>query len=858
VSLSNGVRLGPYDVVSRLGAGGMGEVWRARDSRLQREVAIKVLPAELSSDAGRLKRFEKEARSASALNHPNIVTIYDIGQADSVSYIAMELVEGKTLRELLFAGALPVKRVLSIAAQVADGLARAHEAGIVHRDLKPENLMVTKDGRVKILDFGLAKLTHAGADRGEGTNIPTETGTGAGVVLGTVGYMSPEQASGQTVDFRSDQFSFGSILYELVTGKRAFQKKTAVDTLSAILNDEPKPIGSVNAQAPTPLRWIVERCLAKEAAGRYASTHDLARDIGMVRDRLSEAVSGEAIEVRRRGRRLWPLGALGVLAALAGVLLLGRSLQSKPPSPPQFQRLTFRRGLVDAARFSPDGHTIVYSARWDGDPPHIFLTRPEGPESQRLELPDASLLSVSPGGELAIVTGKMPIGFSWWSASGTLATVPLGGGAPREIATDVVFADWAPDGKRMLVVRGRPTGPDPFDSRLEFPLGKVIHRGTARFPRVSPKGDAVAFVADRWNRVHIVDSSGKQLLVSKEWPFIRRLAWSPSGKEVWFTTAEKGVNTLRALSLSGKDRLLLRLPQGVTIEDVSREGRMLLGFHQSRQEVWAHPAGEARERDLTVLGNSDAMGLSPDGRTLLINEGHGVDRLSFYLRRADGSPPKKLGEGMGSELSPDGRWAVVVRPGPPSRLVLVPTGAGEEKTLENGGIEKHAPNSIRWSLNGRRLLFAVSGKDRQDRLYVQDVAGGRPRPVTPPSLHTESSSLSPDGRFVIAEHEDGFWMYPVDGGDRHLVAGLRPMVDFVWRNWSEDGRFVYAWEWGVLPFRVFRVDVLSGRREPWKTIMPQDPAGIYNADLMLTPDGKSYAYNAKRMLSDLYLVEGLQ
>src|SRR6266545_3783558 len=239
MTLAAGSRLGPYEVLSPLGAGGMGEVWRARDSRLQRDVAIKVLPGELSADAGRLKRFEKEARSASALNHPNIVTIYDIGQADSVSYIAMELVEGKTLRELLYAGLPPIRRVLAITAQVADGLARAHEAGIVHRDLKPENVMVTKDARVKVLDFGLAKLTYTGIDSGEGTNIPTETGTGAGVVLGTVGYMSPEQAGGQPVDFRSDQFSFGSILYELATGKRAFQKKTAVDTLSAILNEEP-------------------------------------------------------------------------------------------------------------------------------------------------------------------------------------------------------------------------------------------------------------------------------------------------------------------------------------------------------------------------------------------------------------------------------------------------------------------------------------------------------------------------------------------------------------------------------------------------------------------------------------------
>jgi dipeptidyl aminopeptidase/acylaminoacyl peptidase len=571
----------------------------------------------------------------------------------------------------------------------------------------------------------------------------------------------------------------------------------------------------------------------------------------MVRDRLSEAVSGEAIEVRRRGRRLWPLGALGALAALAGVLLIGRSLQMKPPSQPQFQRLTFRRGFVDAARFSPDGHTIVYSARWDGAPQHIFLTRPEGPESSPLDLPDASLHSVSRNGELAIVMGKMQIGIGWWYAGGTLATVPLAGGTPREIATDVQFADWAPDGKRMLIARGRPTGSDPFDSRLEFPVGKVIHKGTVVLPRISPKGDAIAFLNGQppW-RLHVVDLSGKEILRSKEWPFVKSLAWSPSGEEVWFTIGARGVDELRALSLSGKERLLLRLPRGVTIEDVYRDGRILLGFHQNRNEVWAQPAGESRERDLTVLGNSDAMGLAPDGRTLLINDFDGI-----YSRRADGSPPKRLGEGYASEISPDGKWAVVMRPGPPSHLVLVPTGAGEEKTLETGGIDEHDRNGIWWSPDGRRLLFRAH---HPDRTYVQDVAGGRPRPLTPEGLHTESSSISPDGRFVIVEQEDGFWMYPVDGGEKRLVPGLRPMVDYVWGTWSQDGLYVYAWDPRQLPFRVSRVELATGRREPWKTITPQDPAGIYNADLMLTPDGKSYAYNAKRMLSDLYLVEGLK
>src|SRR5215470_15035600 len=327
MSLKAGSRLGPYDVLAPLGAGGMGEVWRARDTRLAREVAIKMLPEEVSRDASRLKRFEKEARSASALNHPNIVTIYDLGETESLHWIAMEKVEGKTLRETLFGGALPIRKLLPIAAQIADGLARAHEAGIVHRDLKPENAMVTKDGLVKILDFGLAKLTATGQGSDEGSQLPTETGTSPGVVLGTVGYMSPEQAGAQPVDFRSDQFSFGSILYEMATGKKAFQKRTAIDTLSAILNEEPEPIGEINTQVPAPLRWTVERCLAKEPQARYAATSDLARDLSTMRDRLSEAVSGPSItrEAPRTGRRVLAVAAaVVVVAALVGAPLLGK------------------------------------------------------------------------------------------------------------------------------------------------------------------------------------------------------------------------------------------------------------------------------------------------------------------------------------------------------------------------------------------------------------------------------------------------------------------------------------------------------------------------------------------------------
>src|SRR4030095_12976450 len=296
--------LGPYEVQSPLGAGGMGEVYRARDTRLSRSVALKVLPGSLAVEPERIQRFEKEARAASALNHPNIVRTYEVGTVDGVSYIAMELVEGKTLRELLHTGSLPLRRLLPLAAQASDGLAKAHEAGIVHRDLKPENVMVTRDGLVKILDFGLAKLTVTMSGSGEESQPPTIHGTTPGVVVGTVGYMSPEQASAAVIDFRSDQFARGAILYEMATGKRAFQRKTAVDTLSAILNEEPEPVESLSPQAPVPLRWIVERCLAKEPEDRYGTTRDLARDLATIRDRLSETSGiGSVVRGAQRARR---------------------------------------------------------------------------------------------------------------------------------------------------------------------------------------------------------------------------------------------------------------------------------------------------------------------------------------------------------------------------------------------------------------------------------------------------------------------------------------------------------------------------------------------------------------------------
>ena len=315
-----GGSLGPYQVLEPLGSGGMGEVYKAVDTRLGRAVAIKVLPAALSEDRERLSRFEVEARAASALNHPNVVTIYDVGHDEKgEAYIAMELIDGETLRKRLLAGPLPMASLLAIGSQAADGLAAAHESGIVHRDLKPENVMIRKDGLVKILDFGLAKSVPAAAPPPDATQTPTQTSlTEPGVVLGTVGYMSPEQAIGKPADLHSDQFSLGSILYEMASGHRAFQRGTAVETLSAILRDEPPPIGGSRPDVPEPLRWIIERCLAKEPGQRYASTRDLARDLARLRERPGEASAATAA-VRRKPLAL----ALASVALVAGIVAVG-------------------------------------------------------------------------------------------------------------------------------------------------------------------------------------------------------------------------------------------------------------------------------------------------------------------------------------------------------------------------------------------------------------------------------------------------------------------------------------------------------------------------------------------------------
>jgi len=873
MTLEAGTRLGTYEILAPLGAGGMGEVYRARDTKLSREVAIKVLPSALASDSHRLERFEKEARTASALNHPNIVTIYEVGTADGVAFIAMELVAGKTLRELLVAGgAMPLKRLLGVAAQAADGLAKAHAAGVVHRDLKPENVMVSKDGFVKILDFGLAKLVPGGGDDTDKTNLPTMTrATEEGTVLGTVGYMSQEQASGEPVDFRSDQFALGAILWEMATGKRAFQRPTPVQTLSAIIQEEPEPLATAAPKTPANLIWIVDRCLAKDPDERYGSTRDLARDLAALRDHSSglSASAGVAPVARpfRPSSGLLAGVAVAAIAAAALSFWTGERLQrrrDREMEPARRIGLTYRRGFLTGARFSPDGQTIVYSASWDGKPSEIFTTRIGSADARSLGIFPAGILSVSSQGEMAVSLGCENV---WEPCYGTLARAPLAGGAPRELLQGVSSADWSPDGKDLAaihVVDG--------EYRLEYPLGKVLYRtdGYLSHVRISPDGALAAFLEhpsldSGLGFVKVVDRSGHDRTLTNGTVRVRPLLWSPDGKEIFFDQwASTGGRSVHGVSLAGRVRPAPWVP---SLDDVSSAGVFLDSgdLENIRQDVFALLPGGTKEVNYSYLRDSVAADLSPDGKQMLMyvyteqGVGEFPDIFVSYLRSSVGADAKRLGEGKALALSPDQQWALVRRDHPAPHLTLLPTGAGESRDLPGGHIRHY-----HWASffpDGKRILIAGEEKGKPPRTYIQDVAGGPPQPFAEEGMR--GVLVSADGQEIAGTTLEGLQLiYRVDSTGRpRSIDGAQPGDQLV--QWSADGKSMIvrgAEEAPIMPMTLYRIDLASGRRERWRELAPGDMTGFVDfgsgpTGVRVTPDGRFYAYTYYSDLETLYQID---
>jgi eukaryotic-like serine/threonine-protein kinase len=616
MNLSSGTKLGPYEIVAPLGAGGMGEVYRARDSRLKREVAIKVLPPAFSRDADRLRRFEQEALATAALNHPNILAVFDIGTNEGSPYVVSELLEGETLRERLRGGAMALRKTLDYALQIAHGLAAAHEKGIIHRDLKPDNLFITKDGRLKILDFGLAKLTQP--ESGDHTSLPTMTqATEAGVVLGTMGYMSPEQVRGAAVDARSDIFSFGAILYEMISGKRAFHRDTAADTMSAILKEEPPDLSETNRNVSPALERIVQHCLEKSPEQRFHSASDIAFDLEHLSGVSSTTAKATAAAATKPHSKMLAMIAGGV--ALAIVMLglgwwIGRGSARVPP--PEYQQITFRTGSIGNARFTPDG-SVVFSASWDGGDTQLYMARSDDPGARELGMKGTELLAVSKSGELAVRLKTSA--FGGYARAGTLARVPLSGGTPREVLENVQDADWAPNGESIAVVR---YVPENSHWRLEYPIGKVLFDsiGWISHPKISPDGKWIAFAdhdnpgGDDEGSVAVIAADGRDNNVDKKlstgWSSLQGILWSPSGDEIWFTSSNIGfAANPRAVTLSGKLRTITNVPGGMWLEDM-RNGAALMIAHQRRIGI----QGRAVKRNTNWVG-SDGRSCATSLRT---------------------------------------------------------------------------------------------------------------------------------------------------------------------------------------------------------------------------------------------------
>ena len=520
MTASAGTKLGPYEIVALIGAGGMGEVYKARDTRLNRDVAVKVLPESFADDDDRLRRFQIEAQSAGALNHPNILAIHDIGTYQKSPYLVSEFLDGESLAERLKNGKLSTARAIDYARQIASGLAAAHARGITHRDIKPDNLYLTKDGRIKILDFGLAK--QAGARAG-GEHIATVTSTQTGVVMGTAAYMSPEQARGQAVDHRSDIFSFGCVLYEMLVGARAFSGSTTADLTSAILKDDP----DLSGIAPPGLQRIVAHCLEKTPEQRFQS----ASDVGFALEAVTLQDTGPKPAYTQSSKSTWLLKVLVLstfILAVGCALLAYLYLRTSPTK--TFHRLTFRRGKIHAARFTPDGNSVVYSAQWESEPSEIFTARFDTPGSRGLGFTGAELRAIAPTGELALVQNPRIIA-NPFAYTGMLALAPFSGGATRAMEDKIDFADWSPDGNEMALVRETDQG-----TQLECPPGKVLYQtpGFIGEPRVSPDGKRIAFwdhplPNDNRGAVAIVEKSGQKKTLTGEFQAAEGLAWAPKG-----------------------------------------------------------------------------------------------------------------------------------------------------------------------------------------------------------------------------------------------------------------------------------------------------------------------------------------
>jgi Tol biopolymer transport system component len=854
--LAPGQSLLHFRLVDKIGEGGMGEVWRAVDTTLDREVAIKVLPAAFAAEPERMARFEREAKVLASLNHPNIAAIYGFPESGGLRFLAMELVRGEDLSQILARGPLPIREALDAAKQVAAALETAHDSGVIHRDLKPANVKRTPEGQIKVLDFGLAKaLETASPNTGRSATV-TSAGSVAGMILGTASYMSPEQARGQAVDRRTDLWAFGCVLYEMLTGGKAFDGATVTDVLASVVRGEPD-WEKLPAATPLSVRRLLRRCLEKDPKKRLRD----AGDASLLLEEDADDAKTAPVPVVRPGRT--PLIAAIAIAALVVAAALGwwtahRGANGTASREIVFHRHTFARGMMRAARFAPDGRTIVYSAAWDGPPIKLYLARTDSNETTPVVMPPGELLSVSKTGEMAVALG---LSYAGWVGDGTLARASLLGGSPREIIPHVRAADWSPDGSELAFVH-RVEG---FD-QLEYPAGKVLHK-TAGYicdVRISPDGERIAFAdhpvwADNRGDVAVVDRSGHKTVLAHDFAALIGLAWAPRGDEVWFTGV-RGDHTgfaLHAYDLAGHSRVVHSSISPIELFDVAADGRVLLGGHRNERQVLAVLAGFTEPRNLVVSGESSlARYVSPDGRMALISN-HLPKEYETYLVRADRPGATRLSAGDGMAISPDGTTAVSVS-ADAKTMLLSPLGMGPTHAVPNPDALSYEGIPI-WLPDGKRIVITGRRGSEPSRGYVCDVASGAAKPFGAPGVHWDSFGgppHSPDGKQVVLQDANGTLLrWPVDGGEPlsipGLVAGDDPLA------WTDDGAALFVGG-STVPIVITRLDLATGKRTLWKTISPSDAAGLRYTTVTISPNGKFWAMATAKLLTDLFVVDGLR